>query len=64
MATQPTRTSKRPGRQARNARSRPPHPPPLEVTGVTEWQEGKIAKFEDYLVGEEPLEIRIERFRR
>jgi FdhD protein len=26
---------------------------------VTEWQEGKIAKFEDYLVGEEPLEIRI-----
>jgi FdhD protein len=26
---------------------------------VTEWQEGEVAKFEDYLVGEEPLEIRI-----
>ena len=31
----------------------------VEVTGVTEWQGGKISKFEDYLVGEEPLEIRI-----
>ncbi|HEY5932741.1 MAG TPA: formate dehydrogenase accessory sulfurtransferase FdhD [Nitrospira sp.] len=32
---------------------------PVEVTGVTEWQEGKVSRFEDYLVGEEPLEIRI-----
>jgi len=31
----------------------------MEVTGVTEWQEGKVSRFEDYLVGEEPLEIRI-----
>ena len=34
-------------------------PRPMEVTGVTEWQEGKVSRFEDYLVGEEPLEIRI-----
>ncbi|MDF0666522.1 MAG: formate dehydrogenase accessory sulfurtransferase FdhD [Nitrospira sp.] len=26
---------------------------------MTEWQEGKVSRFEDYLVGEEPLEIRI-----
>lgn len=32
---------------------------PVEITGVTEWQEGKASRFEDYLVGEEPLEIRI-----
>jgi formate dehydrogenase family accessory protein FdhD len=32
---------------------------PVEITGVTEWQDGKVSRFEDYLVGEEPLEIRI-----
>ena len=32
---------------------------PVEVTGVTEWQEGKVSRLDDYLVGEEPLEIRI-----
>lgn len=32
---------------------------PLEVTGATEWQEGKVSRFDDFLVGEEPLEIRI-----
>jgi FdhD protein len=32
---------------------------PVEITGVTEWQEGKASRFEDYLVGEEPLEIRL-----
>jgi FdhD protein len=32
---------------------------PVEVTGVTEWQEGKVSRFEDYLAGEQPLEIRI-----
>jgi FdhD protein len=26
---------------------------------VTEWQDGKVSRFQDYLVGEEPLEIRI-----
>jgi FdhD protein len=31
----------------------------VEVTGVTEWQDGKISRLDDYLVGEEPLEIRI-----
>ena len=32
---------------------------PVEITGVTEWQDGTVSRFEDYLVGEEPLEIRI-----
>ncbi len=32
---------------------------PVEVTGVTEWQDGKVSQFDDYLVGEEPLEIRL-----
>lgn len=32
---------------------------PMEITGVAEWQEGKVSRFEDFLVGEEPLEIRI-----
>ncbi|MEW6246456.1 MAG: formate dehydrogenase accessory sulfurtransferase FdhD [Nitrospirota bacterium] len=32
---------------------------PLDVTQVTEWQEGKVSRFDDYLVGEEPLEIRL-----
>jgi FdhD protein len=32
---------------------------PVEVTGVAEWQEGTVSRFEDFLVGEEPLEIRI-----
>lgn len=32
---------------------------PVEITGVTEWRDGTISRFEDYLVGEEPLEIRI-----
>jgi FdhD protein len=31
----------------------------VEVTGVTEWQDGKVSQFDDYLVGEEPLEIRL-----
>lgn len=32
---------------------------PVEVTGVTEWRDGMASRFQDYLVGEEPLEIRI-----
>ena len=44
--------------------SRPPsHPqrPPraIDVTQVTEWQDGAVSRLDDYLVGEEPLEIRI-----
>lgn len=31
----------------------------VEVTQVTEWQDGKVDRFADYLAGEEPLEIRI-----
>jgi len=32
---------------------------PIEVTQVTEWQDGVVSRLDDYLVGEEPLEIRI-----
>lgn len=31
----------------------------MDVTLVTEWQDGAVTRFDDYLVGEEPLEIRI-----
>jgi FdhD protein len=31
----------------------------MSVTGVKEWREGIVHPFEDYLVGEEPLEIRV-----
>lgn len=58
-------TEKRPRKQNQTAppksKTRPDPIPsrPVEITGVTEWQDGKVARFEDYLVGEEPLEIRI-----
>ena len=32
---------------------------PVDVTQVTEWQDGAVSRVDDYLVGEEPLEIRI-----
>jgi len=31
----------------------------VDVTQVTEWQDGAVSRLDDYLVGEEPLEIRI-----
>jgi FdhD protein len=31
----------------------------VSLTGVKEWREGELRPFDDYLVGEEPLEIRI-----
>ena len=31
----------------------------VSVTGVKEWREGEVRPVEDYLVGEEPLEIRV-----
>lgn len=31
----------------------------IDLTLVSEWQEGKVRRFEDSLVGEEPLEIRV-----
>ena len=31
----------------------------VSVTGVQEWHEGVLRPVEDYLVGEEPLEIRV-----
>jgi FdhD protein len=39
----------------------PPKPPSIEVTQVTEWQDGQVCRAQDYLVAEEPLEIRIGR---
>jgi len=32
---------------------------PIDVTQVTEWHDGVVSHLDDYLVGEEPLEIRI-----
>ncbi len=32
---------------------------PIDVTQVTQWQDGAVSRLDDYLVGEEPLEIRI-----
>ncbi len=34
-------------------------PRSIDLTLVSEWQEGKVRRFQDYLVGEEPLEIRV-----
>jgi FdhD protein len=30
----------------------------IEITQVTDWQDGRVTQFEDYLAAEEPLEIR------
>lgn len=59
MTTKPTHTGRRPARAGSKARTVATRPSPLDVTGVTEWRNGKVTKFEDYLVREEPLEIRI-----
>jgi FdhD protein len=34
-------------------------PRSVDVTLVHEWKEGQVQRFQDYLVGEEPLEIRV-----
>ncbi len=34
-------------------------PRSVDLTQVAEWQEGKVRRFQDYLVGEEPLQIRV-----
>ena len=33
----------------------------IDLTQVSEWQEGHLRRFQDYLVAEEPLEIRVNR---
>ncbi len=35
-----------------------PHPRPIDLTQVTEWNDGEARRVDDYLAGEEPLEIR------
>ncbi len=37
----------------------PQRPRSIDLTQVSEWQEGKVRRFQDYLVGEEPLQIRV-----
>jgi FdhD protein len=32
----------------------------IDLTTVSEWQEGRVRRFQDYLVSEEPLEIRVQ----
>lgn len=39
-----------------------PRPRSMDLTQVSEWQEGKVRRFQDYLVGEEPLEIRVGKY--
>jgi FdhD protein len=39
----------------------PRMPRSVDLTSVTEWSEGKLRRVEDYLAGEEPLEIRVGR---
>ena len=39
----------------------PPKPRSIDVTQVTEWQDGHVRRAQDYLVAEEPLEIRLGR---
>src|SRR6266852_9895514 len=39
----------------------PPKPRSMDVTQVTEWQNGQVSRAQDYLVAEEPLEIRVGR---
>ncbi|MBI3669787.1 MAG: formate dehydrogenase accessory sulfurtransferase FdhD [Acidobacteria bacterium] len=36
-----------------------PRPRSIDLTLVHEWQDGQVRRFQDYLVGEEPLEIRV-----
>lgn len=36
-----------------------PSPSPMQLTGVLEWKQGKLRRYQDYLVQEEPLEIRV-----
>ena len=43
----------------RKTRPVPTSSRPLDVTRVTEWKDGSVSQGDDYLVGEEPLEIRI-----
>ncbi|MBI4402374.1 MAG: formate dehydrogenase accessory sulfurtransferase FdhD [Nitrospirae bacterium] len=71
MAHQHSLKRSRAARSQRKARpvptpsSLPARPPagtparPIDVTLVTEWQDGAVSRAQDYLVGEEPLEIRI-----
>ena len=48
-------------RAAPQRKRRPPLTParPLDMVQVSEWKDGSVSKLDDYLVGEEPLEIRI-----
>jgi len=39
-----------------------PRPRSIDLTLVSEWENGKVRRFQDYLVGEEPLEIRVGEF--
>src|ERR1051325_2439400 len=48
-------------RAAPQRKGRPPSTParPLDLVQVSEWKDGSLSRFDDYLVAEEPLEIRI-----
>ncbi len=40
----------------------PQRPRSVDLTLVSEWQDGSVRRFQDYLVGEEPLQIRVGKF--
>lgn len=60
MADPQSRKKRRAGKPGKSLRPLVVAPPrPVDVTRVTEWQAGAVARVNDYLVGEEPLEIRL-----
>ncbi len=60
LATHPWRMIARVHRAANNPMA--PKTRSIELTQVTQWEDGKAARVEDYLAAEEPLEIRAGRY--
>jgi formate dehydrogenase assembly factor FdhD len=59
MADRQERKQRRNTRSQRKIRPIPIPSRSVDLTQVTEWKDGAVTKIDDYLVGEEPLEIRI-----
>lgn len=59
MADQRTRKQSHAAAPQRKSFPAPTPPRPVDVTQVTEWQDGAVSRVDDYLVGEEPLAIRL-----
>jgi len=59
VAERRSATPQRAAARRGKVRAVPAPPRPVNVTQVTEWHEGAVSRVDDYLVGEEPLEIRL-----